>query len=126
MRTYVVEMPRGRRPLFEGDRAACLRFIEGRTSPAMMRLGLVVSATPPADGPDALVCVPAFEFGGWEAAAAAAVAAWERRWLLIGSMPIRHRDEARADLHHAVASALVAAAVAGVDARGAPDDDVGF
>lgn len=37
-------------------------------------------------------------------------------------MSLRHRDEARADLHHAVATALVAAAIAGVDAQGGPDD----
>ena len=125
MRTYVVEVPRRTRPLFEGDRAACLKFIDGQTSPAMTRLGLVVAPPPPAEGPDALVCVPTAAFGDWEAAAAKAVAAWERQWLLIESVPIRHRDEARADLQNAVASALVAAAIAGVDAHGAPDD-VGF
>ncbi|RYB02136.1 hypothetical protein D3272_22715 [Lichenibacterium ramalinae] len=94
-------------------------------SPTMTRLGLVVATPPPAEGPDALVCVPAASFGDWEAVAAGAVAAWERRWLLIESAPMRHRDEARADLHDAVASALVAAAIAGVDAQGAPED-VGF
>ena len=125
MRTEVVEIPRRTRPLFQGDRAACLKFIVDRTTPTMTRLGLVVAAPPPAEGPDSLVCVPAAGFADWEATAAAAVAAWERRWLLIESMPIRHRDEALADLHDAVASALVAAAIVGVDAQGAPDD-VGF
>jgi hypothetical protein len=37
-------------------------------------------------------------------------------------MPFRHRDEARADLLHAVASALVAAAINGVDSMGRPGD----
>lgn len=95
MRTYVVEIPRRTRPLFQGDRAACLAFIDGQTSPAMTRLGLVVSAPPPAEGPDALVCVPAAGFGDWEATAAEVGAAWEKTWLLIESMPARHRDEAR-------------------------------
>ncbi len=125
MRTYVVEISRRGRPLFEGDRAACLAFIDRHVPDVRTRLALVVSPPPPAEGPDALVCVPAAGFADWEAMAAEAVAAWEQRWLLIESMPFRHRDEARADLHHAVASALVAAAIAGVDARGAPDD-VGF
>ena len=122
MRTYVVEMPRRVRPLFEGGRGPCLRFIEARSSPTMTRLGLVVSVPRPAEGPDAMACVPAAAFGSWEDRAAEAVAAWEERWLLLESMPRRHRDEARADLHHAVATALVAAAVAGVDVHGEPDD----
>ena len=122
MRTYVVELARRTRPLFEGPRAACIKFIAGVAVPGMTRLGLVVSAPPPDDGPDAVVCVPAIAFRDWEERAAEVVAAWETRWLLIESMPIRHRDEARADLHHAVASALIAAAIAGVDDVGAPDD----
>ena len=127
MRTYVVELPRRVRPLFEGGRGPCLRFIEARTSPTMERLGLVVAVPPPAEGPDAMVCVPAAAFGSWEDRAAEVLAAWDDKWLLIESMPPRHRDEARADLHHALATALVAAAVAGVDAHGAPDSaDVGF
>ncbi len=122
MRTYVVELPRRARPLFEGAVAACLRFVAGRASPSMTRLALVVSVPPPDEGPDAVVCVPAASFGSWEERAAEVVSAWEARWLLIESMPLRHRDEARADLHHAVATALVAAAIAGVDNVGAPDD----
>ena len=125
MRTFVVELSRRLRPLFEGNRAACMRFIEDQTSPTMTRLGLVASVPRSGQGPDAVVCVPAVAFGTWEEKAAEVVAAWETKWLLIESMPCRHRDDARAELHNAVASALVAAAIAGVDASGAPDD-VGF
>ncbi|RYB02124.1 hypothetical protein [Lichenibacterium ramalinae] len=122
MRTYVVELPRRTRALFEGGLGACQRFIAGRASPGMMRLALVVSVPPSGEEPDAVVCVPAAAFATWEDRAAEVVSAWEARWLLIESMPRHHRGEARADLHHAVATALVAAAVAGVDAHGAPDD----
>ena len=88
----------------------------------MTRLALVVSTPPPGDGPDAAVCVPSASFGDWEEQAARVVEGWESRWLLIASMPTRHREEARADLLHAVASALVAAAINGVDGVGRPDE----
>ena len=126
MRACVIEMPRGARPLFEGDREKCLDFILGQTSPTMTRLALVVTAPRLAERADAVVCVPADIVGDWEASAAAAIAAWEERWLLIESAPRRHRDEVRADLHHAIASALIAAAITGVDRRGRPVDDDDF
>ena len=85
----------------------------------MTRLALVVSAPPPDHGPDAAVCVPSVVFGNWEEHAAAVIADWEARWLLIASMPRGHRDEARAELLHAVASALISAAINGVDNTGA-------
>ena len=122
MNTYVMEMPRRTKPLFRGSLGACTRFIAGQTSPGMTRLALIVSAPVPDRGPDAAVCVPALVFGEWEEHAAKVVADWEARWLLIESMPSRHRDEARADLLHTVASALVAAAINGVDSAGRPDE----
>ncbi len=120
----MVELPRRARPLFEGDQGACLDFIRRQTSPAMTRLGLVLAAPPPVEGPDAVVCVPANVVGDWEAVAAEAIAAWESRWLLIDSAPRRHRDEVRADLHHAIAIGLIAAAITGADRNGRPIDDV--
>ena len=123
MKACVVELPREARPLFEGDREACLDFIRRQTSPAMTRLGLVVDAPPPVEGPDAVVGVPAHVVGDWEALAAEAIAAWETEWLLIDSAPRRHRDEVRASLHHAIAIALMAAAFTGADRHGRPIDD---
>ncbi len=119
---YVVELPRRAKPLFRGSLGACTRFIADQAALGMTRLALVVSTPPPDQGPDAAVCVPAAAFASWEDQAAMVVADWEARWLLISSMPVRHRDEARGDLLHAVASALVAAAVNGVDSTGRPDD----
>lgn len=120
--TYVVELPRRAKPLVRGSLGACTRFIAGQAAPGMTRLALVVSTPPPDHGPDAAVCVPATAFSTWEEQAAKVVADWEARWLLISSMQVRHRDEARSDLLHAVASALVAAAINGVDSMGRPDD----
>ena len=122
MNTYVTELPRRAKPIFRGSLGSCARFIAGQTSPGMTRLALVVSAPAPNQGPDSAVCVPAAAFGDWEDHAAEVVAAWEARWLLITSMPFRHRDEARADLLNVVACALVAAAINGVDRMGRPDE----
>lgn len=122
MDTCVVELPRQAKPLFSGSLGACTRFIAGQAAPTMSRLALVVSAPPPDRGPDAAVCVPATAFESWEEHAARAVEDWEARWLLIASMPGRHRDEAREELLHVVAAALVAAAVSGIDTTGRPDD----
>ncbi|RYB02128.1 hypothetical protein [Lichenibacterium ramalinae] len=121
MKACVVELPREARPLFEGERVQCLAFIRRKT--ALTRLGLVVEAPPPVAGPDAVVCVPADVVGDWEARATEAIAAWESRWLLIDSAPRRHRDEVRADLHHVIAIALIAAAITGADRNGRPIDD---
>lgn len=79
MRTYVVELPRRVRALFEGGLGACLRFVAGRASPGMTRLALVVSVPPSGEEPDAVVCVPAASFGSWEERAAEVVSAWEVR-----------------------------------------------
>ena len=118
----VVELPRQAAPLVHGSLGACLRYIAGQAAPAMTRLAVVVSTPPPDHGPDAAVCVPAAAFESWEDHAADVVADWESRWLLISSMQPRHRDEAREDLLHAVAAALVAAAINGIDSTGRPDD----
>ena len=123
MRACVVELPRGARQLFEGDPEACLRFIRRQTSPTMTRLGLVLFTPRPVEGSDVVVCVPADVVGDWEARAAEAITAWESQWLLIESAPRRHRDEARADLYHTIASALIAAAITGADRNGRPIDD---
>ena len=123
MRAYVIGLPQGPKPLFEGDLDSCRRFMEKGGSSATTRLALVVSEPRPSDGSDALVCVPAAAANDWEALAAAAIDAWETRWLLIDSAPRRHPDEVRADLHQAIANALLAAAVAGVDPRGRPIND---
>ena len=123
MKACVVELPRGTRPLFEGDREACIDFIQRQSSPTMTRLALVLAAPRRSEGPDAVLCVPADVVGDWEAQAAEAIAAWEGQWLLIESAPRRHRAEVRADLHHAIASALLAAAITGADGRGQPIED---
>lgn len=88
----------------------------------MTRLAIVMSVPPPEHGPDAAVCVPLEGFASWEEHAASAVDNWERQWLLISSMPVRHRDEVRADLLHVKAAALVAAATNGIDSTGRPED----
>ena len=119
----MVELPREARPLFEGDRQACLDFIQRQTSPTMPRLAFVVVAPRLPEAADAVVCVPADVVGDWEARAAETIAAWESRWLLIDSAPRSYRDEVRADLHHAIATALLAAAITGVDRRGRPIED---
>lgn len=118
----VVELSRQAKPVFRGSIGACTRFIAGQAAPAMTRLAIVMSMPPPEHGPDAAVCVPAGAFKSWEEHAASAVDDWEARWLLISSMPIRHRDEARADLLHVVAAALVAAAINGIDSTGRPEN----
>lgn len=124
LRSYVVDLPRRGGRIVEGPIATCLAWIRAHAGGG--RVALVLSAAPPDEGPDACVCVPLTSFGAWEEEAAAVTAAWERRWLLIESMPPRHRDEARADLHDAVAGALIAAATNGVDHQGGPLPDVDF
>lgn len=119
LRSYVIDLPRRGDRIVEGPIATCLAWIRAHAGGS--RVALVLSAAPPDDGPDAAVCVPLSAFGAWEAEAAAVTATWERKWLLIDSMPTRHREEARADLHHAVASALIAAATNGVDSQAEPD-----
>ena len=121
MNTYVVKLPRRAKPLFRGGLAACHRFISSHAAPGMPRLALVVSTPPPQHGSDAVVCVPAIAFGAWEVAAAAVVAGWELKWSVLTGLPPRYRDEARADLLHVVGSALIAAAIDGVDSAGLPD-----
>ncbi len=122
LKAYVVDLPRRGDRIFEGSIAACLAWL--RSHAGGHRVALVLSAIPPDEGPDAAIAVPFTAFGAWEKEAAAVTSAWEKRWLLIESMPPRHRDEARADLHHAVAAALIAAATNGIDHQGEPD--VGF
>ena len=116
-------LPRGAPRLFEGNPNDCVSFIKSQTRPTLTRLGLVADVPRPGEGPDAVVCVPADAIGDWEARAAEVIAAWETRWLLIESAPRRHRDEVRADLIHAIASALIAAAITGTDRHGRPIDD---
>ena len=118
----VVALPRQAKPLIRGTLGACTRFIAGQAAPDMTRLALVVSTPPPDQGPDGAVCVPMVAFASWEEQAASVVDGWEAWWLLISSMQARHREEARADLLHAVAAALAAAAVNGIDSTGRPDD----
>ncbi len=119
---YVVELKRRTKSLFRGSLGACARFITDNAAPGMTRLALVISARPPDDGPDAAVCVPAVSFGAWEERGAHVVASWELKWGILADLPTRYRDEARADLLQAVASALVASAINGVDSMGRPDE----
>ena len=119
VRSYVVDLPRRGTRIVEGSIAHCLDWI--RTRATTPRVALVLSAVPPDEGPDAAVCIPYAAFGTWEEEAATIVASWEAKWLLIQSMPRGHRDEARADLHHKGAAALIVAATNGVDAQGGPD-----
>ena len=120
--TDVAELPRRTKPLFRRSVGACTRFLAGQAAPAMPRLALVVSTPPPSGGADAAVCVPATAFASWEDHAVEVCADREAKWLLTLSMQVRHLDEARADLLHAAASALVAAAIDGVDNVGRHDD----
>ena len=120
---YVVELPSRSSRRVEGSIAGCLAWIKGEPA-GNGRFAIVPPDGPTNDPPPAVMCVPLEAMIDWEALAAAVVAEWEKTWLLIESMPSRHREEARADLHHAVATALISAAIAGVDEMGGPD--VGF
>lgn len=122
LKHYIIDLPRRGGRHFEGTLAECQAWIRGQSG--IKRVGLVFSAVPPDEGCDAAVCVPYTAFGAWDEEATAVTKAWEKKWLLIESMPARHRDEARSDLQCAIASALIAAATNGVDVQGQPD--VGF
>ncbi len=116
-RTYVTHAPRrssGRR-LFTGhDLQASIKFVE-RSQDLFGgdRLAIWLD-TPPLDvGVDAVVCVPLQLMTDWQVVARGAVREWDDRWLLIESMPKRHRSEASEDLCSKVKEALIRAAAAG-------------
>ncbi len=122
----VTRASRPDRPEFDcGDLQAAVDYVWDNWTPGTDQYAIWISEPPPSGGPDCVVCVPFRVLEDWEARAAEIVAQWEGHWLLIESMPARHRDAARNDLRRAVADTLLVAAVSGIDDK--PRElDVGF
>ncbi len=98
-----------------GDLQTAIDYVAGNWVPGADQYAIWMSASQPTTGPDCMVCVPFRVLEDCQARAAEVVVHWEGNWLLIESMPARHRDAARNDLLEAIADTLLVAAVSGID-----------
>ena len=122
----VTRTSRPDRPEFTcGDMQAAIDYVIGKWVPGADQYAIWMSEQQPSKGPDCVVCVPFRVLEDCQARAAEVVAHWEESWLLIESMPARHRDAARDHLLGAIAHNLLVAAVSGID-HGPRDIDDDF
>jgi hypothetical protein len=109
------------------DLRSALDEVRTRLPPSPRRLAIWSDAPAPERGPDVVVCVPVSLFESRRAQAEEVVARWDFAWLLLESMPSRHRDAAHQHLVDEISMALLAAAIEGVEEAADDDiDDVGF
>ena len=107
------------------DLRTALEQVRARHEAGEGRMAVWTDAPAPEDGPDVVVCVPVAPFQSSRAQAEQVVAEWDARWLLIESMPRRHREAAHQHLVDLVSAALLAAALEGIFPLGW-DEELGF
>ena len=130
-RVHVTLEPRSPkvRLLSAADLRAALEQVRERIPPSASRFAIWTDASTPEQDHDVVVCVPVTEFENRRAQAEEVVRRWDVTWLLIESMPHRHREAARQHLVDEISVSLLASAIEGV---GEPTDededdgDVGF
>ena len=121
-RVYVTLEPRSpKRQLFSGtDLQAALEHVRDRSPQSTFRFAIWTDPFTPDQDQDVVVCVPVPLLQNRRAQAEEIVGRWDATWLLVESMPHRHRDAARQHLVDEVSMALLAAAIEGV---GKPADE---
>lgn len=128
-RVYVTLEPRlPKARLFSAaDLQAALERVRERSPRSASRFAIWTDASTPEQDHDVVVCVPVALFENRRSQAEEVVARWDATWLLIESMPHRHRDSARQHLVDEVSMALLASAIEGVgEPANEDDEDVGF
>ena len=128
-RFYVTPAPEraGAKLVSAPDLRSALDEVRTRLPPSTRRLAIWSDAPTPERGPDVVVCVPVSLFESRRAQAKEVVARWDFAWLLLESMPSRHRDAAHQHLVDEISMALLAAAIEGVkDPADDDPEDVGF
>lgn len=109
------------------DLRSALDRVRARPAPGASRFAIWTDAPAPDGQPDVVVCVPVPILETRRAQAEEVVARWDAMWLLVESMPHRHRDAARQHLVDEISVALLAAAIEGVEDTPVEDnEDVGF
>ena len=128
-RAYVTLAPRGSKErLFSApDLHTALERIRASPDQGARRLAIWTDAPAPERGADVVVCGPVARFEHRRAQAEEVVARWDDVWLLIESVPRRHREAAGQHLVDEITMALLAAAIEGVcDPRVVHDPNLGF
>ena len=103
-----------------GNLRSALERVRERTAQGASRFAIWMDASTPEQDHDVVVCVPVALFESRRSQAEDVVARWDATWLLVESMPSRHRDSARQQLVDEVSMALLASAIEGV---GEPADE---
>ncbi len=127
---YVTLEPRSPKArLFStADLQAALERVREQIPPSASRYAIwTESPTPEQEDHDVVVCVPVAAFEDRRSQAEEVLRRWDGTWLLVASMPHRHRGAARQHLVDEISMALLASAVVGVGEPAEEDDaDVGF
>lgn len=109
------------------DLQAALERVKEHRPRSASRFAIWTEASTPEKDHDVVVCVPVALFENRRSQAEEVVRRWDAMWLLIESMPHRHRDSARHHLVDEIAIALLASAIEGVGEPAEEDrSDVGF